>query len=90
MRMVDSTEAERIANELAVLVAQEHRRVTEEQARRKAAEATSSELAARLARAEAQARELSELMLDDVARAEPRFVLPRGAPQPRGVLQPLA
>jgi hypothetical protein len=85
---MDSTDAERIANELAALVAQEHRRANEEQARREAAEATASELAAQLARSEARVREFAELMLGAGARPEPRFVpATRGTPRPRGVLR---
>jgi hypothetical protein len=80
MRIVESKEAERIANELATLLAQEHRRAMQEQAKREAAETTASELAVQLAldraelereraareRAEAQASELSTLIIGDV------------------------
>lgn len=73
-------EAERIANEMAVLVAQEHRRANEEQARREAAEVTGSQLAVLLAhalgeleleradriRAEADARALSAASLGEL------------------------
>ena len=85
-----SNEAERITNELAALVAQEHRRAMQEQAKREAAETTASELAVQLAldraelereraareRAEAQASELSTLIIGDVEeeRAAARFV----------------
>jgi hypothetical protein len=92
--------AEEIANELAILVAHEHRRAKDEQARREAAEATASQLAVLLAhdhaeldreraareRAEEEVRELSALGLAE--RPAPRFVpAPRGTPRPRGVLQ---
>jgi hypothetical protein len=96
MRIVESNEAEKIANELAALLAQEHRRTAHERARREEAEATASELAVQLAldrgelererqaraRAEAQASELSTLIIGDVEeeRAATRFV-----PAPRGV-----
>jgi hypothetical protein len=72
--------AERIANELAVLVAHEHRRAKEEQQRREEAEATASQLAVLLAhehadleyerearaRAQAEARELSAAALGEL------------------------
>ena len=92
---MESREAERIANELATLLAQEHRRAMQEQAKREEAETTASELAVQLAldraelereraareRAEAQASELSTLIIGDVEeeRAAARFV-----PAPRG------
>src|SRR2546423_8645061 len=80
MQIVESNEAERIANELAALLAQEHRRAMQEQAKREAAETTASELSVQLAlgraelereraareRAEAQASELSTLIIGDV------------------------
>jgi hypothetical protein len=44
MRTVDSTEAEKIANELAGMVAREHRRAKIEQGRREAAEAIAEDL----------------------------------------------
>ena len=93
-------EAERIANEMAILVAQEHRRASEEQAKRAAAEATASQLAVLLAHdhaelvreraarehAQAQLSELCRLMPDE--RPAPRFVpAARGTPRPRGVLE---
>jgi len=90
MRIVGSTEAERIANELAVLLAQEHRRLIDEQQKRAEAEAVASELAVQLAldraelererqareRAEAQASELSTLIIGDVEeeRTAARFI----------------
>ena len=90
MRIVDSNEAERIANELATLLAQEHRRLVHEQGKRAEAEAVASEVAVQLAldraelerereareRAEAQASELSTLIIGDVEeeRAAARFV----------------
>src|SRR3954453_1165869 len=90
MRIVDSNAAERIANELAALLAQEHRRVLHEQAKCAAAETTASELAVQLAldraelererqareRAEAQASELSTLIIGDVEeeRTAARFI----------------
>src|SRR4051794_10968870 len=90
MRIVESNEAERIANELAALLAQEHRRVAHEQAKRVEAEATASELAVQLAldraelererqareRAEARASELSTLIIGDVEeeRTVARFI----------------
>src|SRR3954452_3858779 len=80
MRIVESNETEWIANELASLLAQEHRRVVQEQEMRAEAEAIASELAVQLAldraelerertareRAEAQASELSTLIVGDV------------------------
>jgi hypothetical protein len=92
--------AEQIAEELAKLVAHEHRRAKDEQVRREAAEATAAELARLLAhehadlkreriaraQAEAQARELV-----DLASEEPRgrrFVnAHRPAPRMRPPLQ---
>ena len=90
MRIVESNEDEKIANELAALLAQEHRRVVHERAKREAAEATASELAVQVAlgraelerereareRAEAQASELSTLIIGDVdeERAAARFI----------------
>jgi hypothetical protein len=90
MRIVESNAAERIANELAALLAQEHRRVRHEQAKRAEAETTASELAVQLAldraelererqareRAEAQASELSTLIIGDVEeeRTAARFI----------------
>lgn len=87
---MESREAERIANELATLLAQEHRRAMQERAKREEAETTASELAVQLAldraelereraareRAEAQASELSTLIIGDVEeeRAAARFV----------------
>jgi hypothetical protein len=77
--IVESQEAERIAKELAGLLAQEHRLLAEERSRRLQAEEAASELAVELAldraelererearkRAEAQASELSTLMVGD-------------------------
>jgi len=77
---VESKEAERIGNELARLLAQEHRRLVHEQAKRAEAETIASDLAVQLAlsqaelerereareRAEAQASELSTLIIGDV------------------------
>jgi hypothetical protein len=88
MRIVMLTETEKIANELAGLLAKEHQRATDEQAKREAAEATATELAVLLAldraalerereareRAEAQASELSALVLGEEDRTPPRFV----------------
>jgi hypothetical protein len=81
---VDPTEAEKIANELAAMVAREHRRAKVEQERREAAEATAADMAVLLAhdradleherharmRAETELREL--LSLDE--ERTPRFV----------------
>jgi len=90
MRIVESNEAERIANELATLLAQEHRLLVEERAKRAEVEGIASELAAELAldraelarereareRAEAQANELATMVIGDVEeeRAVTRFV----------------
>jgi IS30 family transposase len=49
MRNVDPTEAEKIANELAGMVAREHRRTKIEQGRREAAESIAADLAILLA-----------------------------------------
>jgi hypothetical protein len=81
-------EAEKVANELAELLAREHERVIEEQAKREAAEETASELAVLLVRerselererdarqrAEVQAQELSTLILGDEPPQPARFV----------------
>jgi hypothetical protein len=83
-------DAERVANELAGLLANEHRRAEGERAKRQAAEANASELAVQLAldraalerereareRAEAQASELSALIMGDAEeeRAAARFI----------------
>jgi hypothetical protein len=78
--------AEKIANELAILVAHEHRRAKEEQAKREAAEATASQLALIVAhehadlereriareRAEAEARDLSALAFEARSTRAPR------------------
>ena len=87
---MESKEAERIANELAALLAQEHRLLVDEQAKRAQVEVIASDLAAQLAldraelhrereareRAEAQANELSMLIIGDVEeeRTVARFV----------------
>jgi hypothetical protein len=95
------TEAEKIANELAALVAQEHQRAENEQAKREAAEALASGLAVLLALdhaalererdaracAEAQASELSSLVLGGDERPPARFVPAPPAPRPYGPLQ---
>ena len=83
-------DADRIADELAGLLAKEHQRAEEERAKREAAEATASELAVLLAldraalerereareRAEARASELSALIMGDAEeeRAATRFI----------------
>jgi hypothetical protein len=87
-------DSDRIANELAGLLAKEHQRAEDEQARREAAEATAADLTVLLAvdraaleqereareRAEAQASELSALVLGEEERQPARFVpAPRGA-----------
>ena len=87
---MESKEAERIANELATLLAQEHRRLTHEQGMRAEVETIASDLAVQLAlsraeldrereareRAEAQASELSTLIIGDVEeeRTAARFI----------------
>ena len=87
---MESKQAERIANELAALLAQEHRQLVQERAQRAQAEAIASDLAVQLAvdraelererdareRAEAQASELSALIVGDVEeeREVARFV----------------
>jgi hypothetical protein len=78
-----------VANELARLLAEEHERLADAQAKRQIAEETASELAILLVReqhelererrarkeAEAQAHELSTLVLgDEPARPAPRFI----------------
>jgi len=94
---MEMTEAERIAHDLAVLVAQEHQRAKDEEARRREAEETAEELAKLLAndhaalererearrRAEIEVRELSEWALEDLTPPAPprRFVLPPRASQ---------
>ena len=81
-------EAEKVANELARLLAQEHERTIQERQKREVAEETASELAVLLVRergerereraareqAEAQAQELSTLILGDEPRQPARFV----------------
>jgi hypothetical protein len=95
------TEAEKIANELAALLAQEHQRAEDELAKREAAEATASQLAVLLAldhaalqrerearqHAEAQADELSTLVLGRDEPSPARFVPAARAPRPYGPLQ---
>ena len=95
MSIVEMTEAERIAHELAVLVAQEHQRAIDEREKREEAEATAQELAKLLAidhaalererqarlRAEAEIRELSEWALEDITLPPRRFVLSPRASQ---------
>ncbi len=85
MSIVEMTEAERIAHELAVLVAQEHQRAIDEREKREEAEATAHELAKLLAidhaalererqarlSAETEIRELSEWALEDIALPGP-------------------
>ena len=88
---MDSTEAEKIANELAGMVAREHRRAKIEQGRREAAESIAEDLAVLLAherqdleqeRAARQQVEsdLNELLAPGEAR-EPRFVPASRAPR---------
>jgi hypothetical protein len=93
---MEMTEAERIAHDLAVLVAQEHQRAKDEEARRRAAEEAAEELAKLLAndhaalererearlRAETEVRELSEWALEDLT--------PPARPPRRFVLPPHA
>ena len=88
---MDSTEAEKIANELAGMVAREHRRAKIEQGRREAAESIAADLAAllaydradleqeRAARLQVEA-DLSELLAPGEER-EPRFVPAARAPR---------
>lgn len=91
---MDPTEAEKIANELAALVAREHGRAKIEQSRREAAESIAEDLAVLLShdradlereraarvRIEARLRELIEPEQDAVTAAGARFVpAPRGA-----------
>ena len=87
---MESKQAERIANELAALLAREHRLLVQEQARRAELETIASDLAVQLAlaraeleqqreareRAEAQASELSTLIVGDAEeeRAVARFI----------------
>jgi hypothetical protein len=91
---VDSTEAEKIANEMAALLAREHGRAKIEQGRREAAESIAADLAVLLshdraelerereARLSAEAR-LMELVSpqDDGPGATPRFVPVARAPR---------
>jgi hypothetical protein len=88
---VDSTEAEKIANELAGMVAREHRRAKIEQGRREAAESIAADLAVlltydradlereRAARLQVEA-DLTELLAPGEER-EPRFVPAPRAPR---------
>jgi hypothetical protein len=89
-------DAEQIANELAGLLAREHERAVQEQAKREAAEETASELAVLLVRertelererqarmrAEAQAQELSTLIVGDEPAQPTRFIPARQRLQP--------
>lgn len=92
--------ARQVADELAMLVAHEHRRAEDEQARREAAEAAAADLATRLANgqadlerertarayAEAQAAELAALTAEEPR--SPRFAnVHRSAPRIRPPLQ---
>ena len=88
---MESTDAEKMANELAGMVAREHRRTKIEQARREAAESIAEDLAALLAHdradleREREARlraeaELRELFPPDEGRT-PRFVPAPRAPR---------
>jgi Lon protease-like protein len=91
---VDSTEAEKIANEMAALLAREHGRAKIEQGRREAAESIAADLAVLLshdraelehereARLSAEAR-LRELIAPDGDEdgATPRFVPAARAPR---------
>jgi hypothetical protein len=76
MRTVDSTEAEKIANELAGMVAREHRRTKIEQGRREAAESIAADLAVMLSHDRADLEWEREARLR--AEAELRDLLPPG------------
>src|SRR3954454_12718346 len=75
---VDPTEAERIANELAGMVAREHRRMKIEQGRREAAESIAADLAVLLAHDRADLEYEREGRLRAEARL--RELLPEDAP----------
>jgi hypothetical protein len=88
---VDMTEAEKIANELAGMVAREHRLAKVEQARREAAEAIAADLAVLLAHdradleRERDARRRAEAELGNLVTLDdeqtPRFVPAPRAPR---------
>ena len=88
---MDSTEAEKIANELAGMVAREHRRTKIEQGRREAAESIAEDLAVLLAydradlEREREARLRAEAELRDLFPREddrtPRFIPAPRAPR---------
>jgi hypothetical protein len=88
MRIVDLTEAEKIANELAAMVAREHRRTKIEQARREAAESIAEDLAVLLAHEredlerERDARQRAEAELGNLLTVDDERT-PRFVPQPR-------
>jgi hypothetical protein len=91
MRTVDPTEAEKIANELAGMVAREHKRAKIEQGRREAAEAIAADLAVLLEHGQAdlqrerEARVNAEAVLRDLLPPDddgtPRFVPAARAPR---------
>jgi hypothetical protein len=74
--------AEEIASELAILVAQEHRRAEDEQARREAAEATVAELATLLAQEHANVER--ERIAREQAEAQAREVVGLSDEEPHG------
>jgi hypothetical protein len=74
--------AEQIASELATLVAQEHRRAEDEQARREAAEATAAELTRLLANEQATVER--ERVAREQAEAQAREVLGLSVEEPPG------
>src|SRR4051812_40311818 len=90
---MEATEAEKIANELAAMVAREHGRAKIEQGRREAAESIAADLAVLLAHdradleAEREARVMAEARLrelvapDEEVAPAPRFVPAARAPR---------
>jgi hypothetical protein len=74
--------AEQIANELAILVAHEHQRAEDEQARREAAEETAAELARLLAHEYANVER--ERVGREQAEAQAREVVGLSAEEPQG------
>ena len=79
-------QAEKVASDLAILVAQEHRRANDERSRREIAETRLRRERETRERLEAQLTDLCDLMRP--SQPHPLFVpAPRGTPRPRGVLE---
>ena len=81
---MDSTEAEKIANELAALVAREHGRAKIEQGRREAAESIAEDLAVLLAHDRADLEREREARVSAEARLR-ELIAPEDEPAVGGV-----